>query len=286
MGTNNQQEIMPNFNQLINALIEFVGRETILTETRLEEVRQTQSGINLVCENSQVVRSDVIVLAIPLQNVQQVRFFPDLPVGLVSPKIESRFVTSFVCKFNREFWKTDVPTATFMFHSPHMVAYPFDRDRSLAGLIFHDPSWEEHSVQQHVLNKLVSEDQIADIHSVQWNERTWQQSAIRGIPTTSTWKRIVWAGTNSGQLYRGFSNGAVQGGMRAAYLVLTMLRPAVVGWEDLAEIQKANVVHRRSMGVWDRWLLSWNVYNSVQYFVVLPGCVWMFYCAYRRWDSF
>lgn len=249
-------------------------------------MRQTQNGITLICANSRVIKADAIVLAIPLQNVQELRFIPALPSVLVLPKIEPRFVTSFLCKFNMEFWKTDHPTTSFMFHSPQMVAYPFDRDRSLSGLVFHSPSMNDPSVKQQVLCNLVPEDLKTDVHCVQWSERTWQQSVVRGIPTTSIWRRIVWAGTNSGQLYRGYSNGAVQGGMRAAFLVLTMIRPAVVGYDDLAKIQKANVVHRRSMGAWDRWLLHLNVYNSMRYFVVLPGFGWMLYCAYRRWDSF
>lgn len=277
---------MPNFNQIINALLESVGKESILYETRLNEVRQTQNGIILRCANSRVILADAVVLAIPLHNVQKLHFFPNLPDVLVMPKLKSHVVMSFVCTFNREFWKSDVPTSSFMFHSPQMVAYPYDRDRSLAGLVFLDHNCNEATIKQQVLSKLVPLDQQGDVHCVAWNERCWRQSPILGLPTTSTWQRIVWAGTNAGQLYRGFCNGAVQGGMRAAFLVLTMMRPAVVSFRDLAEIQKANVVHRRSMGVWDRMVLSLNVYNSFRYFVLVPGCVWVMYCLYRRWDSF
>lgn len=274
---------MPNFTVIVSALLDFIGKEVVILETLLCEVRQTHNSIRLFCADSKVIQTDAVVLAIPLQSMQNLIFSPSIPKGLVTPKVDPQVVTSFTCKFNVDFWKSDQPTTSFMFHGPHMVAYPYDNDGCLGGLVFPDRSADGLSVKQHVLDKLIPNNGSDDVQCVLWNERSWEQSTIIGLPMTKVWRRIAWAGTNNGELYRGYSNGAVQGGIRAALLVLVMMRPAVVCWEDLAKVQRANVVHPRSMGNFQRWLLRLNLCNSLRYFVVIPATGWAVYYSYNRW---
>lgn len=52
---------------------------------------------------------------------------------------------------------------------------------------------------------------------IQWKALTTEQSLYLNVPPTSAWNRVIWGSTNTGTLFRGYLNGAVQGGATLNY---------------------------------------------------------------------
>lgn len=122
---------------------------------------------------------------------------------------------------------------------------------------------------------------------IQWKALTTEQSLYLNVPPTSAWNRVIWGSTNTGTLFRGYLNGAVQGGdssnyflkkhlqymyklnflflfqgLRSALLALLELRPQSVQWQDLNEIHWESFIKKRT-GFFERALSSINVYNTL-----------------------
>lgn len=100
-------------------------------------------------------------------------------------------------------------------------------------------------------------------------------------PTNSTWNRIIWTSVYDEGAYKGYVNGSVQSGKKAALIALLGLRPQLVSWEDIADVKPASVVKAR-IGWLQRFLVTLNLYNSVYYAIFTPVCYMSFCYLWKK----
>lgn len=226
-------------------------------------------------------------MAIPWQDIQDIHFSPPIPKELYVPDDRHR-VTSFTARYMEPQWRIFGFSGSFMSHAPHVVGYE-TRTQTISGFIYHNSGNNNLYTEQMLKNDVLkSFRQQFGRHvgvPMRWQHKTFEQAMLRGLPPTTAWKRIIWAGTNSAVHYRGFANGAVQAGMRAALYALLDVRPQTIDWHDIDEIQHANVVHERINWI-DECLASCNLYNCTFYALIIPtiyGCMfaaYKYYCSY------
>lgn len=230
--------------------------------------------------------ASVVVVAIPWQNVQEIQFSPSLPAELQVPLPSNEnklFVTSFSARYMEPHWRIFGFSGSFMSHSPHIVGYE-TKTQTISGMIFHDAGKGRNNTEPALKNeilKLFPQQFRWNISlPIRWQHQTWEQAMIRNLPPTTVWNRIIWASSNSAVHYRGFANGAVQAGMRAALYTLLELRPQTINWHDIHEIQHANVV-RQQIGWIDKFKSNFNLYNCTFFSLFISMVGGFVFAAYK-----
>lgn len=274
---------MPNFHMLIKLLVQRIGAANIHLGTQLQAIHldhpRHDDGVRLHIADGRQLTALAVVLAIPPQAIQNVAVRPDgLPAELRPALAPVQHVTGFVVRFSADFDTPANASGSFVLagdgRRPVAVVARRLMPATLSGAAFHDAALDASAVKLAVVQRLC-ERAPATVEMCAWRAATWQQTVCRGRPTTHEWRRIVWSGTNAATANRGLCSGAVQGGQRAALLVLLRLRPAVVDGADIARVQPASVVRRRrAAGVWRRWCMSWNLSDAVRVTVGGPLLLW------------
>lgn len=275
-GADHLLRIEPNFDYLIDKLIEYILPYAVIKNAKVHLVEQLRDSVQISYTPEHKISCDVVIIAIPLQAVHEIHFEPDLPKKYIPANMRPpNIVTSFVCDFGPNFGPALTMPPSIMWLRPKMVACPFNQNGVLYGTVY--TKYQLRITHQEPIKELFlstylpkDDDGPAMRRELTWTEHYWTPNLLCGLPSNKKWKRVIWAGTNSGLLYRGYANGAVQGGMSAALQTLKMLRPGAVGWADTAAVHRANVVREPPAGFVERKLMSLNLYNSM--FFVLVVC--------------
>lgn len=308
-GASDQLRLNPYFYRLVALLVTAIRPENILLRTRLVHIENANASVTLHCNDNRKYSAAVVILAISPNAIQELCITPSLPDEFYHRALngipsENLLVTGFIVRFDTEFWRNENNRCgSIVYHNPKIVAHKTSAD-TLSGLFFHDQmtttqtsdsevSQEQSSatkmatisIRECILRKLCAH-APSTVHAVYWHQVTWTQTPCRGLPTTIAFGRIVMSGTNAGHSYRGLSNGAVQGGLRAAILTLLIVRPALVDSADVKRLQKACAMHQtKGMSFWQRRRLSFNVKEAVYWAIGVPlGCA-VIVAAWPRRES-
>lgn len=285
--------IRPNFGELIKTLTRSIGASAIYTDTRVTEVNHLENHVSLLCANSRRVVCETLIVAIPLQAIHGIRFEPELPKKYMPFETQQQptLVTIFACDFSTQLGIDPVTPSPMLWYNRQLVICPSSfLKHTIYGMHFtkspmpetdHSPSLKDLTLDVCIPKDRDSGDSLRD--SAKWFEKSWKPNVVIGLPTNKKWKRVIWAGTNAGTLYRGFNNGAVQGGTRAALQALRLLRPVDGGWVDITDVLMPTGVQRRSVGYVQRKLMSLNLLNG--FFIATVVCPFFGYGAYYVWNE-
>lgn len=254
--------VSPNVEEVCKRLINGINSGICVTNTVVTEICQFENSAHVYTENGDHIEAVLVVLAIPWQDVQQIKFLPNLPT---EHRIQSgnykNFVTHFKVKFHQIIWH-DITNFSIL-HQPDMVYYATDA-RTISGLIFHNEENSHQIYGESILTRIKKNFGRNIDKPVEWHQKTWIQSPILSLPPIAPWNRIIWSSSNSATQYRGYLSGAVQSGYRAALLSLQILRPQTIHWQDIRDVESAHVVKER-IKYFDWFLTSFSVYNICFY---------------------
>lgn len=262
---------MPNFSILIERLEAQIDPETIMKNQNVKNVIQYKDFVRVQTESNQTFLSRFVVFAIPEQSIPRITFIPSLPDNFNEYR-PPHFVTSFCANYASAYWKLLGYSGTTLCSNQYIVTYE-SKENTISGLIYHKNVTQDSKV---VMKKLLLEylsERFGDVMNEPrlWIQTTWEQSQIINEPTNCTWNRIIWTSTYEEGAYKGYANGSVQSGKKAALIALLGLRPQLVSWVDVADVQPANVVKTR-IGWMQRLAVSINLYNSIYYAIAIPMC--------------
>lgn len=273
------QSFQDGTKDLIKALESHIGRQFIVLNTKVTNIYNYRRSVLVKTNRDFKFHCQVLVLAIPWNEIEQIKFFPDIPNELRLPyQGNKNFVSCFTAQFNEDYWRCNGYNGSFMCHNPHTIIFETGPNK-LSGRVWHDEDFEQ--ILEPYIMKILQETICNPIGvPLLWNQDTWEQTILTGKPPTTPWNNIVWASTNSSTSYRGFMNGAVQSGLRAALSSLLTLRPQSVTWMDFDEVQVANVVTPKVDGL-KMAISSVSLYDMIFYgsiiFITVSG-----YIIYKR----
>lgn len=276
-GCADQLRLKPNVGVLAQLLVKRIGAHNIRRCSQLLSIHHGRhASVRLTFSDGRQLQAAAVVLAIPPHAIQRLAVTPYAMPAELQPKVAPvQYATGFVVRFSADFDTAANASGSFLLlGSPLFVVAQRTAAATLSGIAFHPSSGsdccEDESAVKLTVLRLLYRRAPATVETVAWRATTWPQTVCRGRPSTFEWRRIVWSGTNAATAYRGLCSGAVQGGQRAALLVLLLLRPAVVDGADIARVQPASVVRRRGAGAWRRWCMAWNVSDAVRVAVCGP----------------
>lgn len=262
---------MPNFSILVERLESQIDPETILKNQLVKNVIQYNSFVRVQTECNQIFLTRFVVFAIPKQSIPLITFIPTLPDNVAEYR-SPHYVTSFCANYSSPFWKLLGYSGSSLCSNEYIVTYE-SKDNTISGLMYHKelPHNSKLIVKDILLKYLCQRFGETMNEPRLWVQTTWEQSQIINEPTNSIWNRIIWTSTYDEGAYKGYVNGSVQSGKKAALVALLGLRPQMVNWEDIADVKPANVVKTR-IGLLQQFTVSINLYNSVYYAIVTPIC--------------
>lgn len=294
--------VYPNLMEIIKVLESKIGAQYIFYNSKVIKIENNRNSVIVHTENERKYKSLIAILSIPWQNIEtQIEFIPSIPTNL---KSECKFnkksiVTNFTAKYLNSFWKLFGFSGSIMSYNPYMICYE-TKPTQISGILYHpnhdggednkndadDDDYEnieyfEDIIKMNILEKLKSDFGNYMGIPIEYKQHTWEQSLIVNYPPpTMPWNRIIWSSTNSGTIYRGYLNGAVQSGMRAAVLTLLFIRPQTIHWQDINDVQYAMVV-KPEINYFTGLTSSLNIYNTLIYFFTLPIISYITYFMYK-----
>lgn len=272
---------MPNFSILIERLQAQIDSDAVMRNQIVKNVIQYDGFVRVQTECNETFLSRFVVFAIPEQLIARITFIPTLPDHFAECR-PPHFVTSFCANYPSSYWKLLGYSGTTLCQNQYIVTYE-SKENTLSGLLYHkDTPQHSQALIKNILLKYLSQ-RFGDVMNEPrlWIQTTWEQSQIMSEPIDCTWNRIIWTSSYEEGTYKGYANGSVQSGKKAALIALLGLRPQMVSWKDINDVTPANVVKRR-IGWWQRILVSLNLYNSVYYTIAMPTCFLSLRYLYRK----
>lgn len=229
--------------------------------------------------------AEAIILAVPWNCSQDIRFVPPLPIELQTPSLSADSnkytITSFLISYSKGHWRLKGFSGHFIKHEPILIAYEY-RPTVYSGFMLHEEGIEPlvKSIVLHEFAKIFGEEMLLP---QEFEQRSYEVNNLTCLPLTTPWNRIIWSSSEAaGTCYRGHLGGAVQSGIRAAMNALLVCRPQIVTWNDIVEIQCHNYLRRRE-ATWTSMLLSTlNLYNVSFYTAVICGIVLILTKTYKK----
>lgn len=272
---------MPNFSILIERLEAQINPDTIMKNQTVKNVIQYKDFVRVQTECNQTFLTRFVVFAIPEQLIPRINFIPALPDYFAEYR-PPHFVTSFCANYPSSYWKLLGYSGTTLCQNQYIVTYE-SKENTISGLMYHKQTLQDSQERtKNVLLKYLSKRFGVVMNEPRlWVQTTWEQSQIFNEPTNCTWNRLIWTSTYEEGAYKGYANGSVQSGKKAALIALLGLRPQMVSWTDINDVMPANVVKTR-IGWLQRLLVSINLYNSVYYAIATPMCYLSLHYLYKK----
>lgn len=289
-GHGEQLRIAPNAGALVRALLDRLAAADavrIRLMTRVDVLSTFDSHSFAICSNGSRVGARTVIVAIPWQEVERIKFGPSLPAELrIANPRHRHMISAFVLRYAEPFWRNEYHTGSMMhfFGAGEALIVYETGGATLAGMLFHqrtDAAFDP--VLEMVMPWLCERFSQAFETPAAASYKTWEQAAVRGRTPTAVWQQIVWASSNSGALWRGHLNGAVQAGQRAAYQTLNALQANSIGEQDLSRLHNKNEPAPKLSGRLEMWCASLNVYGCARWLIGVPLACGTAYALVHKW---
>ncbi|XP_011192942.1 putative flavin-containing monoamine oxidase AofH [Zeugodacus cucurbitae] len=262
---------------LLNVLTKRLQGTEFLLSRQVKAIYHYKDYIEVHDSTQKMHTTDVLILAIPLNALQQINFSPPVPMEmrkLLNNKLKTRLMlTSFIAGYGDGHWRNAGYSGSFLKSEPFIVGCEY-RPNVYAGMMIHNSGLEP-LVRSIALNALALHfgDAMKTPHT--YNQHTFELSSLAHVPLTTPWHRIVWSSSAAASTcYRGFLGGAVQSGLRAALNALLLVRPQVVTWTDVADVHCQNCPNIKDVGPLQLWMSGLNLYN-VGYYTLYASSVFL-----------
>lgn len=273
-GFGKQYTVNPNFERIIEALLEKIPSNQIILNATVCKVMQYSNSVYVTTTNGQEYRASLAIISVPLQEVQRIQFIPALPINQqIAPQSNRNMVTSFVAYYQEPQWRLQGSSGSYLLYNPPAIFYETSLS-TISGMIYHHDD---------AINDLVHANQVLSIlrdhfgptsAPVHWQHSTFEQAAILSVQPKTVCDRLIWASSCTGNQYRGYVDGAVESGLRATMLALLELRPQLITFHDVTEIEHANAM-TRTVGFFESFVASLNLYNCTSWGIAFVALYWL-----------
>ncbi|EDW80824.1 uncharacterized protein Dwil_GK11738 [Drosophila willistoni] len=229
--------------------------------------------------------AQTVILAIPWNKVQKLEFNPPLPKEFQQTvkayQKPRRVITQFYMRYPKSYWRSQGYSGHFLSSEP-LVCGRECRSGIYRGYMMHTQD-EVDEVKQTVLD-LVSEyfgDEMQ--HPLEYQQSTFELNMALHSPQITPWHRVIWSSSAAvGTYYRNLMGGAVQSGVRAAVSALFVIRPQVVSWKDMMDVDEKDQYAGVNVGRVRGLLSRLNLYNVTFYSVFVLGIIFILNIGYNR----
>ncbi|XP_059218746.1 amine oxidase [flavin-containing] isoform X2 [Stomoxys calcitrans] len=270
---------------LINEILTRLQNTKILYGRKICELFQYRDQVMVRDTQNVSYTAEVVILALPWNKVQDIKFSPPLPRELqkipTEVDIPKRVITSFLAKYKEAHWRSKGYTGQCLSLEPFLVAHEY-RDATMCGQLIHKEGLEQtaHSIILHKLTECFGDEMLMPIEFFQ---HPFEMIALEHAPLTTAWHRVIWSSSDAaGTCFRGHLGGAVQSGYRAAINALLITRPQVVVLQDISEVQCLDYLPRSSPSWFCRLFSSWNLYNVSSYTAFICGLIVVLRCVVKK----
>ncbi|XP_034116651.1 putative flavin-containing monoamine oxidase AofH [Drosophila albomicans] len=271
--------------QLLDSMLEKVKSIDILQNTCVAKVKHFKDYAEVISVNGTKYTAQVVILALPWDRVMQLDFEPPLPklyqkISTSKPEPKT-LLTQFHIRYSRSFWIYHGYSGDFSKIEPFIVGFAHP-PAAYSGYILHTEG-ELISVRDTVLELLAEPFGEEMLSPLEFNQQTMLLSTAMIKPQTKPWLRIIWSGSASvATRNRNLMGGAVESGIRAAVNALYVVRPQVVSWRDLSDVQDKKLYEGVSFSRTSSLLSRINLYNFTFYSVFVIGLIVLLNFGYRQ----
>lgn len=250
--------------------MEKIPAENIVLNAKVCKVLQYSNNVYIKTINGQEYCASLAIMSVPFQEVQRIHFIPQLPMYQeISLQSQRNMVTSFIAHYQQPHWRLQGQSGSYFLHKPPVIFYE-TRPLTISGMIYHHDDASNDMVHANRVLRIFHDQFGPTTSPLHWQHTTWEQAAIFSVQPKTVCNRLIWASSSTGVQYRGYANGAVQSGMRATMLALLELRPQLITWEDVTEIEHANAMPK-TVGFFYCFVSSLNLYNCTLWGLTFTG---------------
>ncbi|XP_032597492.1 probable flavin-containing monoamine oxidase A [Drosophila grimshawi] len=262
---------------LLEGLLKKLKHTDIRSGVKAVELEHFKNYVQLTDSKGDRHIAQAVILAIPWNKVNQLRFKPQLPQqfrDFSRISRQSKFViTQFTIDYDKSYWLSKGYSGNFMNMKPLVVGYEQNKNE-YGGYMLHDTDVETATVRDTILDLLAEQFGKEMLDPLEYKEEICELNTAVNKPQTRPWHRIVWSSsaavaTNN----RNLMGGAVESGIRAAINALFVIRPQVVGWRDLLDVQQKDRYAGISPGYFASLLSRLNLYNITFYGIFVLGLI-------------
>ncbi|KAH8381365.1 hypothetical protein KR093_003476 [Drosophila rubida] len=269
--------------QLLDSLLDKLKSISIAQNVTVVKVNHFKDYVEVVDDSGGRYTAQAVILALPWDRVSELEFYPALPKQFQTQferKTPRILLTQFYMRYSRSFWIYHGYTGDFSTIEPFMVGFEH-MPSEYSGYIVHADG-ELGNVQETVLDMLAEPFGEEMRSPLEYNHQTMRLNTSLSKPQTKPWLRVIWAGSSSvATKNRNLMGGAVESGIRAAVNALYVVRPQVVSWRDLSDIQDKKLYDGVSHNHFSTLLSRLNVYNFTFYSVFIIGIIVLLNFGYR-----
>ncbi|KAM8706361.1 hypothetical protein ACLKA7_010610 [Drosophila subpalustris] len=271
--------------QLLDALMEKLHVVEILKNVKVVKVKHFKDYVEVTTSLGKPYTAQAVILAMPWERVLELEFEPPLPKRYLKQTVHKegpkKLLTQFYMRYNKSHWVYQGYSGNFLNVQPFVVGYE-NQPSEYCGYMMHSKD-ESVSVKETVYD-LLREHFGEEMQSpLEYKEQTMELNTTLNKPQTRPWLRVIWAGSASGATRnRNLMGGAVESGIRAAVSALYVVRPQVVSWRDLQEVQDKKFYEGISLSNMTGFLSRVNLYNFTFYSVFVIGLVFLLNFGYSQ----
>ncbi|XP_061396815.1 amine oxidase [flavin-containing] A, partial [Musca vetustissima] len=204
------------------------------------EIQQYRDYVHVRDSQNNMYVAQAVIVAIPWNFIQEIKFRPALPLELVKPPANvnktKHVLTSFLASYRESHWQRENYSGQYLNLEPFLITHHY-HDNILYGYYIHEEGIEP-LVKTIILHKLAEAFGEGMLVPLEYSQHTFEMSSVAHAPLTTPWNRVIWSSSAAaGTCYRGLLGGAVQSGYRAVMNTLLVCRPQLVTWQDISEIQ-------------------------------------------------
>lgn len=249
---------------LFSRFMEILSNIEILYNHKVTEINLHRDHVTIRDSNGNHFIAQVIILAIPMDKIEEIYFWPPIPPEIKMPPLEvdepKYVITSFLIRYIEGYWRNASYSGNFVSHNPFIVGYEY-RSTIYSGYMVHEEGVEP-LVQSMVLHEFARFYGDEMLKPIEYTQQTYSLHAKNHIPMTTPWGRVIWSSSAAvATCYRGFLGGAVQSGFRSALNALLFVRPQLVSWHQLSELRCKDSLSVNEQTWLSLRLSELNVYN-------------------------
>ncbi|XP_053669127.1 putative flavin-containing monoamine oxidase AofH [Anopheles marshallii] len=272
----------PNWEALAEQLVSRIGTETVNYSTNIVQVEitseQQREIVYLTDSTGKRWRARYVILAVSCRDLLHISFLPTQPLCFQQPNSQLGLwsMANFTVRYPAPYWRDHGYTGCIFSPTQSLICYESGHNQ-LSGTYFSPLRGVVDDTE-----RLLIRDTVLRLLRVHFNCRTMQKPLecsmeIQPIPfyfdVFPTFERcIIFASTNVSCWYRGFINGSIQGGIRAAILALLEIRPQTITFREVTDMQCIHFKYFQTRSGYERFWYSLNL-ASVGRFVLGTGAL-------------
>uniref|UniRef100_A0A182WFM1 Amine oxidase n=1 Tax=Anopheles minimus TaxID=112268 RepID=A0A182WFM1_9DIPT len=272
----------PNWEVLVEQLVARVGSENVNYSTNIVQVEitseQRREIVSLTDSTGKQWRARYVILAVSCLDLLHISFQPTEPLYFQQPNSHLGLwsMANFTVRYPAPYWRDHGYTGCICHPTQSLICYESGHNQ-LSGTYFSPLRGVVDDAERHLIR-----DTVLRLLGMNFNCRTMQKPLectieVQPIPfyfdVFPTFERcIIFASTNVSCWYRGFINGSIQGGIRAAILALLEIRPQTITYREATDMQCIHFKYFQHRSGYERFWYSLNL-ASVARFVIGTGAV-------------